>query len=171
MFLICLETSSVSTYWVVIEYSNKLLPEVISQCATQTVAWKVPKSCWFDCLYNCNDSCGRSQVKSNFRTAITVPEKCWVRFRDILADYCDKMARAQLSPDPMQVSVSTTATDGAIVPSQINFRMSDKLKRQLNKYVMHVCLHYRLENELYCWITSRNDLISFALLLLYQWDL
>ncbi|XP_045779865.1 transcriptional activator protein Pur-beta isoform X4 [Maniola jurtina] len=34
------------------------------------------------------------QVKSNFRTAITVPEKCWTRFRDILADYCDKMSRA-----------------------------------------------------------------------------
>ncbi|CAH0731731.1 unnamed protein product, partial [Brenthis ino] len=34
------------------------------------------------------------QVKSNFRTAITVPEKCWTRFRDILADYCDKMTRA-----------------------------------------------------------------------------
>ncbi|XP_052745343.1 transcriptional activator protein Pur-beta isoform X3 [Bicyclus anynana] len=34
------------------------------------------------------------QVKSNFRTAITVPEKCWTRFRDILADYCDKMNRA-----------------------------------------------------------------------------
>ncbi|CAH0764684.1 unnamed protein product [Diatraea saccharalis] len=35
-----------------------------------------------------------SEVKSNFRTAITVPEKCWTRFRDILADYCDKMCRA-----------------------------------------------------------------------------
>ncbi|CAK1546791.1 unnamed protein product [Leptosia nina] len=39
-----------------------------------------------------------SEVKSNFRTAITVPEKCWSRFRDIMADYCDKMGRAQLSP-------------------------------------------------------------------------
>ncbi|KAI8425513.1 hypothetical protein MSG28_011346 [Choristoneura fumiferana] len=43
----------------------------------------------------------RSQVKSNFRTAITVPEKCWARFRDILADYCDKMSRA--APDAIQV--------------------------------------------------------------------
>ncbi|XP_013168642.1 PREDICTED: transcriptional activator protein Pur-beta-A isoform X1 [Papilio xuthus] len=34
-----------------------------------------------------------SEVKSNFRTAITVPEKCWSRFRDILADYCDKIGR------------------------------------------------------------------------------
>ncbi|XP_049881539.1 transcriptional activator protein Pur-beta-B isoform X2 [Pectinophora gossypiella] len=44
-----------------------------------------------------------AQVKSNFRTAITVPEKCWTRFRDILADYCDKMCRAQgASPDHHQ---------------------------------------------------------------------
>ncbi|XP_061380290.1 transcriptional activator protein Pur-alpha isoform X1 [Danaus plexippus] len=41
------------------------------------------------------------QVKSNFRTAITVPEKCWTRFRDILADYCDKMNRAH-DPDHHQ---------------------------------------------------------------------
>lgn len=32
-----------------------------------------------------------SEVKANFRTAITVPEKSWARFRDIFADYCDKM--------------------------------------------------------------------------------
>jgi hypothetical protein len=32
-----------------------------------------------------------SEVKTNFRTAITVPEKSWPRFRDILADYCDKI--------------------------------------------------------------------------------
>lgn len=35
-----------------------------------------------------------SEVKSNFRTAITVPEKCWPRFRDILTDYCDKMKKS-----------------------------------------------------------------------------
>ncbi|XP_008545816.1 transcriptional activator protein Pur-beta-B isoform X2 [Microplitis demolitor] len=32
-----------------------------------------------------------SEVKTNFRTAITVPEKSWSRFRDIFADYCEKM--------------------------------------------------------------------------------
>nr|CAD7198800.1 unnamed protein product [Timema douglasi] len=32
-----------------------------------------------------------SEVKTNFRTAITVPEKSWARFRDIFADYCEKM--------------------------------------------------------------------------------
>lgn len=36
--------------------------------------------------------CKPFQVKSNFRTAITVPEKCWTRFRDILNDYCEKMS-------------------------------------------------------------------------------
>lgn len=30
-------------------------------------------------------------MKTNFRTAITIPEKSWARFRDIFADYCDKM--------------------------------------------------------------------------------
>lgn len=32
-----------------------------------------------------------SEVKTNFRTAITIPEKSWSRFRDILADYCEKI--------------------------------------------------------------------------------
>uniref|UniRef100_A0AAR5PRU9 Transcriptional activator protein Pur-alpha n=1 Tax=Dendroctonus ponderosae TaxID=77166 RepID=A0AAR5PRU9_DENPD len=32
-----------------------------------------------------------SEVKTNFRTAITLPEKSWARFRDILSDYCDKI--------------------------------------------------------------------------------
>lgn len=31
------------------------------------------------------------QVKTHFRTAITVPEKSWARFRDIFADYCERM--------------------------------------------------------------------------------
>ncbi|KAG1649773.1 Transcriptional activator protein Pur-beta [Nymphon striatum] len=32
-----------------------------------------------------------SEVKTNFRTAITIPEKSWSRFRDIFGDYVDKM--------------------------------------------------------------------------------
>lgn len=36
-----------------------------------------------------------AQVKTNFRTAITVPEKSWARFRDIFADYCDKMKEGE----------------------------------------------------------------------------
>ncbi|XP_053618865.1 transcriptional activator protein Pur-alpha isoform X3 [Plodia interpunctella] len=51
-----------------------------------------------------------STVKSNFRTAITVPEKCWTRFRDILADYCDKMCRHQ---DQHQEAIGGAACAGA----------------------------------------------------------
>lgn len=30
------------------------------------------------------------QVRSNFRTAITVPEKAWPRLRDVLNEYLEK---------------------------------------------------------------------------------
>lgn len=41
-------------------------------------------------------------MKSNFRTSITVPEKCWTRFRDILSDYCAKMKKSsnEISNEP-----------------------------------------------------------------------
>ncbi|CAG0897608.1 unnamed protein product [Darwinula stevensoni] len=32
-----------------------------------------------------------SEVKTNFRSSITIPEKSWVRFRDIFSEYVDKM--------------------------------------------------------------------------------
>jgi len=35
-----------------------------------------------------------SEVKTNFRTAITIPEKSWSRFRDIFDDYVEKMKEA-----------------------------------------------------------------------------
>ncbi|XP_017869111.1 PREDICTED: transcriptional activator protein Pur-beta isoform X1 [Drosophila arizonae] len=50
-----------------------------------------------------------SEVKNNFRTSITIPEKCWLRFRDIFNDYCDKIKK---SPD------ANTADN--IVPSTAN---------------------------------------------------
>ncbi|CAH0599228.1 unnamed protein product [Chrysodeixis includens] len=53
------------------------------------------------------------QVKSNFRTAITVPEKCWTRFRDILADYCDKMCRAHQPSDSHQGGAGPAGAAGA----------------------------------------------------------
>lgn len=34
---------------------------------------------------------GYVQVKTNYRTAVTIPEKSWSRFRDIFSDYVDKM--------------------------------------------------------------------------------
>lgn len=37
------------------------------------------------------------QVKTNYRTAVTIPEKSWARFRDIFSDYVDKMKEATSS--------------------------------------------------------------------------
>lgn len=54
-----------------------------------------------------------SEVKSNFRNAITIPEKCWSRFRDILTDYVDKMKKSSESANtadnlqPQQQNSST----------------------------------------------------------------
>jgi hypothetical protein len=31
------------------------------------------------------------QVRTNYRTAVTIPERSWVRFRDILTDFIDKV--------------------------------------------------------------------------------
>jgi len=36
-----------------------------------------------------------SEVKSNFRTAITIPERSWPRFRDIFIEICDKMEKIE----------------------------------------------------------------------------
>lgn len=36
-------------------------------------------------------------MKTNFRTAITIPEKSWARFRDIFADYVEKMKEGEKS--------------------------------------------------------------------------
>ena len=33
------------------------------------------------------------QVRTNFRTAITIPERSWARFRDILSDFVDKASK------------------------------------------------------------------------------
>lgn len=46
-----------------------------------------------------------SEVKTNFRTAITVPEKSWPRFRDIMADYCDKVKQQAQDQQPLVSSI------------------------------------------------------------------
>lgn len=38
------------------------------------------------------------QVKSNFRSSITIPEKSWSRFRDVFSDYVDKMNEVSEKP-------------------------------------------------------------------------
>lgn len=55
-------------------------------------------------------------MKSNFRSSITIPEKSWVRFRDVFNDYVEKMAEASSSggndskPGPTGVSSGDTAS-------------------------------------------------------------
>ncbi|XP_054162573.1 transcriptional activator protein Pur-beta-like isoform X2 [Oppia nitens] len=39
-----------------------------------------------------------SEVKSNFRSSITIPEKSWAKFRDVFSDYVDKMAEGSEKP-------------------------------------------------------------------------
>lgn len=58
------------------------------------------------------------KVKSNFRTAITVPEKCWSRFRDILNDYCEKMRKTTTTtsvPSPLPLSESSLGESGPVL--------------------------------------------------------
>lgn len=40
-----------------------------------------------------------SEVKANFRTAITIPERIWPRFRDIMAEICEKMPPQPTQPE------------------------------------------------------------------------
>lgn len=47
-----------------------------------------------------------SEVKANFRSSVTVPERSWARFRDIFAEYVDKMADTETAP------ADTPAVDG-----------------------------------------------------------
>lgn len=51
------------------------------------------------------------QVKNNFRTAITIPEKSWARFRDIFADYVDKMSESQDIPERAQQQSGKSSSD------------------------------------------------------------
>jgi len=51
-----------------------------------------------------------SEVKSNFRTSITIPEKCWPRFRDVFSDYCDKMKKTSGSSSGILESHHTTTS-------------------------------------------------------------
>ncbi|GIX96292.1 transcriptional activator protein Pur-beta [Caerostris extrusa] len=62
-----------------------------------------------------------SEVKSNLRTAITIPEKSWSRFRDIFADYVDKMK--ELSEKSATGDSDCPAGDclGAVICSRFHF--------------------------------------------------
>ncbi|XP_076334782.1 transcriptional regulator protein Pur-beta-like [Tachypleus tridentatus] len=62
--------------------------------------WVENKNFYFDVGQNIRGIYMRvSEVKSNFRTAITIPEKSWSRFRDIFAEYIDKMKDLTETPN------------------------------------------------------------------------
>ncbi|XP_033221307.1 transcriptional activator protein Pur-beta isoform X2 [Belonocnema kinseyi] len=83
-----------------------------------------------------------SEVKTNFRTAITVPEKSWARFRDIFADYCDKMKESGVGVGAGGASSVLSDGKGSVVAqvarsknvnAKINLirsMQSDRLKRR-----------------------------------------
>lgn len=50
-------------------------------------------------------------MKSNFRSSITIPEKSWVKFRDVFTDYVEKMNEAVASGGGDSSKVGT-ATSG-----------------------------------------------------------
>jgi hypothetical protein len=51
-----------------------------------------------------------SEVKSNFRSSITIPEKSWARFRDVFSDYVDKMSEVTEKPSGATQSGDASAT-------------------------------------------------------------
>lgn len=63
-----------------------------------------------------------SEVKTNYRTAVTIPEKSWSRFRDIFSDYVEKMKEGGGSGGSSSGEVgggaSVTSTDCFIVEAE-----------------------------------------------------
>jgi len=51
-----------------------------------------------------------SEVRSNFRTAITIPERAWPRLRDIIGEYLDKVEEG---PGPAESGDAPAITDEA----------------------------------------------------------
>lgn len=49
-------------------------------------------------------------MKTNFRNAITIPEKSWSRFRDIFTDYVDKIRQGASTTD--RPTTSATSSSG-----------------------------------------------------------
>jgi len=52
-----------------------------------------------------------SEVKSNFRSSITIPEKSWSKFRDVFSDYVDKMSEVCDKPSGATNSGSQSGGD------------------------------------------------------------
>jgi len=55
-----------------------------------------------------------SEVKANFRTSVTIPERSWTRFRDYFVEVCDKMAT---QPESETGAASTSSSSGEQRPA------------------------------------------------------
>jgi len=50
-------------------------------------------------------------VRANFRTAITIPERSWVRFRDVISEFALKQQPGQLQSPAVTSGVGGSAGD------------------------------------------------------------
>ncbi|KAJ9598521.1 hypothetical protein L9F63_010792 [Diploptera punctata] len=55
-----------------------------------------------------------SEVKGNYRSAITIPEKSWQQFRDIFANFCDKMTE-ETKKTPVEQMPSTSSAEVQVI--------------------------------------------------------
>jgi hypothetical protein len=85
------------------------------------------KMFYFDVGHNRRGTFMRiSEVRSNFRAAITIPERSWARFRDVVADFASKQMTSASSssqqavpplPEEGPASVGVTASPAGLEPS------------------------------------------------------
>ena len=54
------------------------------------------------------------QVKNNFRSSITIPEKSWVKFRDIFTEYVDKIRESSEEKVPGGGANGGSGTQGPL---------------------------------------------------------
>ena len=64
------------------------------------------------------------QVRTNFRTAITIPENSWARFRDVLAEFADKGASGDSSKKPVLTSNNPVAAVTSNTDAQANAQVA-----------------------------------------------
>lgn len=76
------------------------------------------KMFYFDIGHNRRGTFMRiSEVRANFRTAITIPERSWARFRDVIADFASKQAApAQVGPGGAQPGAVAANAGGTSPP-------------------------------------------------------
>lgn len=65
-----------------------------------------------------------SEVRTNFRTAITIPENSWARFRDVLAEFADKGASGDSSKKPVLASTNPVAAVTSNTDAQANAQVA-----------------------------------------------